>query len=66
MCMLLQQIFHGFSNHSMLTIIHQCKQNLQKNWTVADPALPVSYGYQSSVNGETIIAESRVQSHMLL
>jgi hypothetical protein len=63
--MLLQQIFHGFSNHSMLTIIQLRKQNLRKNWTVRDPALPVTYGYQSSVNGDTIITESRVQSHML-
>jgi len=42
-----------------------CKQNLRRNWTVADAALPFSYGYQSSVNGETIIAESLAQSHML-
>jgi hypothetical protein len=63
--MLLQQIFHGFSNHSMVTIIQLCEQKLWKNWTVADPALPVNYGYQSSVNGENIITESRVQSHML-
>jgi hypothetical protein len=63
--MLLQQIFHGFSNHSMLTIIQLCKRNLRESWTVADPALPVIYGYQSSVNGETIITESYVQSHML-
>jgi len=63
--MLLQQIFHGFSNHSVLAIIQLCKRNLWENRTVADPALPVSYGHQSSVNGETIITESHVQSHML-
>lgn len=60
--MLLQQIFHGFSNHS---IIQLCKRNLRETWTVTDPAVPVNYGYQSSVNGETIITESYVQSHML-
>jgi len=49
----------------MLTIIPLCKQNLRKNRTVADPTFPVSYGHQSSVNGETIITESHVQSHML-
>jgi hypothetical protein len=63
--MLLQQIFHGFSNHSTLTIIQLCKQNLRENCTVADLAVPVNYGYQSSVNGEAIITESYVQSHML-
>jgi hypothetical protein len=49
----------------MLTIIQLFKRNLWENWTGADPALPVNYGYQSSVNGETIITESYVQSHML-
>jgi len=49
----------------MLTIILLCKQNLRKNQTVADPTFPVSYGHQSSVNGETIITESHVQSRML-